>query len=139
MQFVTLLTRRSHPKFHDQKPHRKFFHERKNFVQIIEPEISWFFWNNYQNFWLNQLSNLFRNNYQNFLYKNASRSRLVSRATMIWSALDFHDLRDCSKYPYRYNWINRKFFISLWSPIIYEISILLQSMIQNFISIKNFW
>ena len=89
--------------------------------------------------YLSQHANLFRNNYQNFFYKNASRSRLVSRATMIWNALDFHDLRDCSKYPYCYNWINRKFFISLWSPIIYEISILLQSMIQNFISIKNFW
>ena len=69
-------------------------------------------------FWLNQISNLFRNNYQNFFYKNASRSRLVSHATMMWSALYFHDLRDCSKYPYRYNWINRKFFISLWSRII---------------------
>ena len=69
-------------------------------------------------FWLNQSSKFFWNNYQSFFFKSASRNRLVSRATMIWSAPDFHDLEYCSRYPWRCNWTNKKVFISLWSPII---------------------
>ena len=118
MRLVTLLKGRLHSNFYVQKLKRKFFSKRKKNLGKNWTQNLLIFWNNYQNFLIESIIKFFWNNYQSFFFKSASRNRLVSRATMIWSALDFHDLRDCSKYPYRYNWINRKFFISLWSPII---------------------